>query len=199
MLDCKSKRPGLLMHNKMIFAQFQSATPSENKDIQQSFTGWAYVGSANLSESAWYVKNFLEKSIEILFYRLNTVPWTFHNHISAIRQPVSESHLISGSSAVRTRCIFCYFTICLLRRNLLTCILRRGRLVKDRTTKEPKLNCRNWECGVVIPVPSTVGSVGTKFGGKGIGKSIFDDHVPVPMVAPGAPYGKRRPWFYNAS
>jgi len=25
-------------------------------------------------------------------------------------------------------------------------------LVKDKATKLPKLNCRNWECGVVIPV-----------------------------------------------
>ncbi|KAJ6134180.1 hypothetical protein N7523_000502 [Penicillium sp. IBT 18751x] len=27
-----------------------------------------------------------------------------------------------------------------------------GRLVKDRTTKEVRLNCRNWECGVIVPV-----------------------------------------------
>ncbi|KAJ5147845.1 hypothetical protein N7526_001197, partial [Penicillium atrosanguineum] len=27
-----------------------------------------------------------------------------------------------------------------------------GRLVKDRTTKEARLNCRNWECGVIVPI-----------------------------------------------
>ncbi|KAJ5203938.1 tyrosyl-DNA phosphodiesterase-domain-containing protein [Penicillium cinerascens] len=29
-----------------------------------------------------------------------------------------------------------------------------GRLVKDRATKEPRLNCRNWECGVIVPITS---------------------------------------------
>jgi hypothetical protein len=32
-------------------------------------------------------------------------------------------------------------------------LLIRGRLVKDQKTKLPKLNCRNWECGVIVPVP----------------------------------------------
>ena len=27
----------------------------------------------------------------------------------------------------------------------------RGRLVKDRATGKPKLTCRNWECGVLVP------------------------------------------------
>ena len=31
------------------------------------------------------------------------------------------------------------------------CILR-GKLVIDRNTKSPKLNVKNWECGVLIPV-----------------------------------------------
>ncbi|KAL4948400.1 tyrosyl-DNA phosphodiesterase-domain-containing protein [Aspergillus filifer] len=75
--DCVSGREGLLMHNKILF--MQPDEPVSLSDNSQCL-GWAYVGSANCSESAW------------------------------------------------------------------------GRLVTDRTTKKPKLNCRNWECGVVVPV-----------------------------------------------
>ncbi|PUU73659.1 tyrosyl-DNA phosphodiesterase-domain-containing protein [Tuber borchii] len=49
MRDCVSIRDGLLMHNKMLFAR-----PS--RQLQASagkVDAWAYVGSANLSESAW--------------------------------------------------------------------------------------------------------------------------------------------------
>jgi len=45
MRDCKSHRDGLLMHNKMIFVR-------PHKAIRGNIA-WAYVGSANLSESAW--------------------------------------------------------------------------------------------------------------------------------------------------
>ena len=47
--DCVNNRDGLLMHSKMIFVRkSRGAQP----DAGQS-QGWAYVGSANLSESAW--------------------------------------------------------------------------------------------------------------------------------------------------
>ncbi|PWW80387.1 phospholipase D/nuclease [Tuber magnatum] len=49
MRDCVSTRDGLLMHNKMLFAR-----PS--RQLRAScgrVDAWAYVGSANLSESAW--------------------------------------------------------------------------------------------------------------------------------------------------
>ncbi len=39
--DCRNVRKGLLMHSKMMFVRRTGAS------------GWAYVGSANLSESAW--------------------------------------------------------------------------------------------------------------------------------------------------
>lgn len=42
-------------------------------------------------------------------------------------------------------------TFLIIPPNLLFLFIR-GRLVFDRTTKQPKLNCRNWECGVVVPV-----------------------------------------------
>ncbi|KAJ6264750.1 Tyrosyl-DNA phosphodiesterase [Drechslerella dactyloides] len=43
--DCQSVRSGLLMHNKMIFVRL--SRPRGN------VLAWAYIGSANLSESAW--------------------------------------------------------------------------------------------------------------------------------------------------
>ncbi len=41
--DCKSIRSGLLMHNKMLFVRHSG----------ESAAAWGYVGSANMSESAW--------------------------------------------------------------------------------------------------------------------------------------------------
>ncbi|KAI0477003.1 tyrosyl-DNA phosphodiesterase-domain-containing protein [Xylaria cf. heliscus] len=108
--DCKSVRPGLLMHTKILFARHICHNKSQ--------VSWAYLGSANLSESAW------------------------------------------------------------------------GRLVRDRATGQPKLNCRNWECGVLIPIE-----------GENVkpGWEAFEKRIPVPMVVPGDPYGKsssKRPWFF---
>ncbi|KAI0115828.1 tyrosyl-DNA phosphodiesterase-domain-containing protein [Nemania sp. FL0031] len=108
--DCKSVRAGLLMHTKILFVRHLGESTSQ--------TAWAYLGSANLSESAW------------------------------------------------------------------------GRLVKDRASGQPKLNCRNWECGVLIPMEGkTVTS----------GLGAFEKKIPVPMVIPGEPYGKassKRPWLF---
>ncbi|KAF8851122.1 phospholipase D/nuclease [Acephala macrosclerotiorum] len=115
MRDSISKRQGMLMHSKMIF-------------IRGSKKAMAYVGSANLSESAW------------------------------------------------------------------------GKLVKDRTSKQPKLNCRNWECGVLL---SASGSTMTRkpseseAGGQSLGMEVFDGVVPVPMLTPGEPYGARKPWYFS--
>ena len=50
MRDCVNNRRGLLMHSKIIYVRHASRPESNNDAI-----GWAYVGSANLSESAWYV------------------------------------------------------------------------------------------------------------------------------------------------
>ncbi|KAL4941455.1 hypothetical protein BDV06DRAFT_194538 [Aspergillus oleicola] len=162
--DCVSGREGLLMHNKILYVQPDE--PISLPDNSQCL-GWAYVGSANCSESAW------------------------------------------------------------------------GRLVTDRTTKRPKLNCRNWECGVVVPViregkkitedldayPSTESeseadydlevqsekrekgkkkadgrrnnSVSAGTGRKEDGNllGIFSGTIPVPMRLPGQRLGvARKPW-----
>ncbi|KAG9241786.1 tyrosyl-DNA phosphodiesterase-domain-containing protein [Calycina marina] len=112
--NCQSRRPGILMHSKMLFVR-----PS-NPAVQ----AWAYVGSANLSESAW------------------------------------------------------------------------GRLVKDRISQQPKINIRNWECGVVISVPHP--EIGSSTRTAPRDTDIFHQTIPVPMVVPGEQYGEdQQPWYYN--
>jgi hypothetical protein len=89
----------------------------------------------------------------------------------------------------------------------------------DRATKKPKLNCRNWECGVLLPVCESNmsnGNGGTSLNGdypsshpKSDGKTtseitsdhidiatIFGDTLPVPMKVPAPLLGPQdRPWF----
>lgn len=47
--DCRSVRPGVLMHSKVIYVR------PRGTELSSSSIRFAYVGSANLSESAWYV------------------------------------------------------------------------------------------------------------------------------------------------
>lgn len=73
--------------------------------------------------------------------------------------------------------------------------------MKDRATKEPKLNLRNWECGVVVPIPAKESPIeptgGSPPQGQQLGMEVFHGSVPVPMAVPGEAYGPRRPWFYS--
>ncbi|MCJ1388294.1 hypothetical protein MMC18_001140 [Xylographa bjoerkii] len=121
--DCKSTRKGLLMHNKLLYVRPQ---PHHGLEASSSeWSAWAYIGSANCSESAW------------------------------------------------------------------------GKLVQDKGTKTPKLNCRNWECGVIMPVRSL--QQATKSDNEipvESGLSIFDGVVPVPIQYPGEEMKDRQPWFY---
>lgn len=112
--DCHSQRKGVLMHSKIWFVR-----PHEPSSERQS---WAYVGSANLSESAW------------------------------------------------------------------------GQLVTDTKTKQPKLHCANWECGVIFPV---IPECGQKHKCANEEMAEFVGFVPIPMVIPGAAYAGREPWFFN--
>ncbi|KIX06407.1 uncharacterized protein Z518_04383 [Rhinocladiella mackenziei CBS 650.93] len=118
MRDCVSVREGLLMHNKIMFARFAWSVES----CQSVRIGWAYVGSANMSESAW------------------------------------------------------------------------GRLVQDRSTKEPRLNCRNWECGVIIPVDSRSPNIRAPNGTDAGNLAMFDHLVPVPMKYPAETFEGKKPW-----
>ncbi|KAL7627111.1 hypothetical protein AAE478_003887 [Parahypoxylon ruwenzoriense] len=72
----------------------------------------------------------------------------------------------------------------------------RGRLVKEKGTGNPKLTCRNWECGVVIPI-SPQDTAEDRSQRSNV--SDFQDIIPVPMKVPGEAYGttkSRRPWLF---
>lgn len=84
----------------------------------------------------------------------------------------------------------------------------RGRLVKDSKTGKPKMNCRNWECGVVISVSRDTppGDAKTSTGFTATGSpgtdandltSVFGTMIPVPMQVPGRLYEPdEEPWFF---
>ncbi|RPA83829.1 phospholipase D/nuclease [Ascobolus immersus RN42] len=83
-----------------------------------------------------------------------------------------------------------------------------GKLVMDRSTKQPKLNVRNWECGVVIPVKEKDRRLVERNGPSDM--SVFQEHrflydlpntnikpvyIPVPMVYPSEV--NNNPWFFG--
>jgi hypothetical protein len=117
--DClrnyQSTRRDMLSHNKLLFARGR-------KQDGKAFA-WVYIGSANISESAWGGQKVLK----------------------------------SGSLG--------------------------------------SLNIRNWECGVVVPVPPS------KLEELRLGEdeippmSVFEGTIEVPFVVPGAAYGSQKPWF----
>ncbi|KAG5952939.1 hypothetical protein E4U53_007497 [Claviceps sorghi] len=118
MRDCVNTRDGLLMHSKLILVRqaVNTATGTEKK------AAWAYIGSANLSESAW------------------------------------------------------------------------GRVFRDKASGERKILCRNWECGVVVPVRAASEQKSPNDMG------IFSGTVPVPMQVPGRQYSPdERPWFFRGN
>ena len=80
----------------------------------------------------------------------------------------------------------------------------------DKATKNPKLNVRNWECGVLIPVPAAADA--KEAGDSGAGRVsdqelkktprsldvVFGNTVPVPMQATAKKIAVGRiPWFYE--
>ncbi|EWC45129.1 hypothetical protein DRE_06268 [Drechslerella stenobrocha 248] len=119
--DCQSARSGMLMHNKMIFVRFSLP--------RGKVLAWAYIGSANLSESAW------------------------------------------------------------------------GKLVWDRTQKEFKMSNRNWECGVIVPVPQPDGQEqehDSADGGSTPDMGVFTDIIPVPMSIPSPLLtAANPPWYFG--
>lgn len=113
--DYISVRKGMLSHAKTIVAYTAGAKdPSKN-------IAWAYVGSANFTESAW------------------------------------------------------------------------GKLLKDRVKGEMKLVCRNWECGVVMPVPVPDGH---EMKDENAVK-LFEPVLDIPCEFPGREYvNEGDPWFF---
>ncbi|MCJ1463339.1 hypothetical protein MMC07_001946 [Pseudocyphellaria aurata] len=72
-----------------------------------------------------------------------------------------------------------------------------GRLTKDKTSKAPRLNCRNWECGVLVSLNRTSSTFSSHDEGAGSasGLAMFEGAIPVPMKYPGEDYGNKEPWF----
>nr|POF18686.1 tyrosyl-dna phosphodiesterase 1 [Quercus suber] len=149
--DYRSVRKGLLSHNKILYAR------GRRKDTASGAVknvAWAYIGSANMSASAW------------------------------------------------------------------------GNLSYDRNRKEWKIICRNWECGVLLPVPdarltpkkerksveaakkdpadeseteSETSETESEAGDeddKIVGMDVFQGIVDPPFEIPGQLYGGREPWFF---
>ncbi|KAL3425773.1 tyrosyl-dna phosphodiesterase domain-containing protein [Phlyctema vagabunda] len=78
-----------------------------------------------------------------------------------------------------------------------------GQLVRDKKTGEPRhIRCRNWECGVIcpVPIPQTLGggSALAEQSRQVMGMEIFHGHVPVPMMVPAEAYEGKEPWFFNS-
>ncbi|KAJ5248927.1 hypothetical protein N7468_000378 [Penicillium chermesinum] len=124
--DCESRR-GALMHNKLIYVWPDQPISLEQDNMECK--GWVYIGSANISESAW------------------------------------------------------------------------GRLVKDRATAQPKMNCRNWECGVVYPIITRSSAVSSADGKapaqQHLPVAVFNEAVPVPIKVPAESLSDERPpWFF---
>lgn len=69
-------------------------------------------------------------------------------------------------------------------------------------TKAPKLNCRNWECGVVLPILEVnAEQTSTSSDGQDMnGLKMFKSVIPIPMKLPGQPYqGDKKPWYHSES
>ena len=99
--------------------------PTARPPISSTSKAWAYVGSANLSESAW------------------------------------------------------------------------GKLVLDRPSKTPKLNLRNWECGVIIPIQPVDRAHSISQRMRDL--KVFESRIPIPIEYPEEilEFGGRRPWFMS--
>lgn len=68
--------------------------------------------------------------------------------------------------------------------------------VLKKTGKVGSLSIRNWECGVVVPVPEQK-LVSAELGEGCIPPmSVFEGTIEVPVVHPGEAYGDEQPWFF---
>lgn len=113
----ESSRRGMLSHNKLLFVR------GRKKD--GNLFAWVYVGSANISESAWG----------------------------------SQKVLKNGSMGA--------------------------------------LNIRNWECGVVVPVPDDRLTSLRLNSDEVAPMSVFQGTIEVPFRYPGEEYEGKQPWFFR--
>ncbi|KAK5019729.1 hypothetical protein LTR16_001490 [Cryomyces antarcticus] len=68
-----------------------------------------------------------------------------------------------------------------------------GKAFFDKAKKAWKINCRNWECGVLIVVPPEELEAQP---GKVVGMEVFKGHVECPFKYPAEKYAGRKPWFF---
>ncbi len=67
-----------------------------------------------------------------------------------------------------------------------------------KSKKLSSLNIKNWECGIVMPVPKEK-LEGTQLDDSGIPPMrVFDGTIEIPFVFPGQEYNGRQPWFFKA-
>ncbi|KAK7529672.1 tyrosyl-DNA phosphodiesterase-domain-containing protein [Phyllosticta citribraziliensis] len=123
MHDHKSTREGVLSHNKIMLARGRREDDGD-RDVK---VAWVYVGSANLTESAW------------------------------------------------------------------------GSMTTDRETRTPKLTVRNYECGVLIPVPRELAAGKGSEAGQVPDFGVFDGTLAIPFTAPGARYDGQAPWIHRST
>ncbi|EKG20864.1 hypothetical protein MPH_01847 [Macrophomina phaseolina MS6] len=76
-----------------------------------------------------------------------------------------------------------------------------GTLSRDKNTKTLKVNCRNNECGVIIPIfrggaSEQVGQEDKNAEEDGLpGYEVFARKMEIPFEIPGERYGNKKPWF----
>lgn len=58
-------------------------------------------------------------------------------------------------------------------------------------------NVRNWECGIVLPVPEEKVAELELAEGTMPPTSVFEGTVELPFVYPGVAYGDKEPWFFK--
>jgi hypothetical protein len=117
MRDSRSTRSGVLSHNKIVLVRGRRTSARQPH-------AWAYIGSANFSESAW------------------------------------------------------------------------GKVLKESERAYVKIEPRNWECGVLFPVPKE------QFEGLELEQGtvppidVFKGIMDVPWEIPGETYDEKEPWYF---
>ncbi|KAG5982598.1 hypothetical protein E4U54_006364, partial [Claviceps lovelessii] len=71
----------------------------------------------------------------------------------------------------------------------------RGRVSRDKASGKRKIVCRNWECGVVVPVRTAPSPEQKSLADMG----RFAGTIPIPMQLPGREYSPdEEPWFFQS-
>lgn len=174
--DCRSRRKGLLMHNKVCESLLMIL----------------------LERCVFHEKpSFFHTLKRPLHHHKQPTAHTNLNHPQILLVSPKETTQLPTTSAASTAWAYVGSANCSES--------AWGKLSKDRLSKAPKLNCRNWECGVLIPMrlaqQDGIEKVDKESSNpedhtrQNSGVREFEGRIPVPMQYPGEEYGIRRPWF----